>query len=296
MMIRHMLWKAAGGVYCLGGSPPPPPNYAPMAASSDYAANLGYTAANNQLAFQQQVYNNNLPMVKQAQQAMVAQANQQTAMSQQAQQIAADANQQYQTLGKPLEAQMATDAGNMGSVAQQNTAAGTAVSDVKQQSASTQASMQRNMASMGVNPNSGEFASMSNSNAINNAAMSAGAATNARTNAFNSGLQAKAAAASYFSGKNATSFNGINTATNAGNAGSAAMSGASTAGLAGAQLMNSGYGAQMSAAGLGLQAASNNANFANMGYSNAMSGFNAQQQQIGQIAGMAGMAMGTPGF
>jgi hypothetical protein len=289
----HLSTLRIGRNVCfLGGSPPPPPDYSSTAAATQYAADMAYKSASEQMAFQRQVYDDNKPMVAQARAAMARQADQQYAMTAQAQLQAADSWDTYNKYGKPLEAEMATNAQNAGSVAQQDVAAGRAVTDVNQQSANQRDQMNRSMSSMGVNPNSGRFAAMNNANAINSAAMAAGGATNARTQAYNQGMATKAGAAGYFSGKGTSALQGVQVATSAGAAGNAAMSGAATASLAGAQMMNTGFAGQQSAAGVGMQGAMNQANMLNNSYQNQMSAYNADQAATGQLFQAAGMVAG----
>lgn len=120
--------------------------------------------------------------------------------------------------------------------------AGQAIADVNQAFGIQQQALQRNMTRMGVNPNDGKFAAMSNQNAIAAAAAQANAANKTREAALLEGLQLKTGVANMMQGYPAQSM----AATSAGAGfGGLGLSTVNT-GLAG---MNSGWGAAGQMAG-----------------------------------------------
>lgn len=78
--------------------------------------------------------------------------------------------------------------------------AGQAIADVNQAFGAQQEALQRNMTRMGVNPNDGKFAAMSNQNAIAAAAAQANAANKTREAARAEGIQLKSNVANMLSG------------------------------------------------------------------------------------------------
>jgi hypothetical protein len=169
---------------------------------------------------------------------------------------------QYQQTFRPIEQKMAAEAMDYGSAADQERQAGSAVSDVRQQSAIARGISARAMASMGVNPNSGRFASTEAGNTLRESAMAAGGANNARTLARDKGIGLRAGAAAF--GRNqvntAGQMTGLAGASGGGavNAGNAGM----MAGLPYANFQAGGYASGMQAAGIGQSAANANASLA----------------------------------
>lgn len=97
--------------------------------------------------------------------------------------------QRYMDNVAPVENQFYKEALDYGGEADQNAAAGEAVSDVRQQSAITRKANDRTMASMGINPNSGRFASQDRMAQLLEMAAAAGGATKARKTQRDTGIQ-----------------------------------------------------------------------------------------------------------
>lgn len=93
---------------------------------------------------------------------------------------ARDDRDRYQRMFQPIEDRMAADALTYDTPERRAQAAAEAVADVRQQSALAQAARERNLASMGVNPNSGRFAAEDRRAASGEALASAGASNIAR--------------------------------------------------------------------------------------------------------------------
>lgn len=96
---------------------------------------------------------------------------------------------QYMSSVMPVQRQFYQEALDYGGLADQERAAGQAVSDVRQQYAIQKGINDRSLASMGVNPNSGRFAAADRAAELAAMAASAGGATKARTTARDTGIQ-----------------------------------------------------------------------------------------------------------
>jgi anti-sigma28 factor (negative regulator of flagellin synthesis) len=92
-----------------GSAAPPAPNYAPMQAASDYAADKAYAAADNDLAFRKQVYEDSKPREQQLYELANQVAQQQIGIADANEGRAAQQWQQHQTTFRPLEEQMALE-------------------------------------------------------------------------------------------------------------------------------------------------------------------------------------------
>lgn len=96
---------------------------------------------------------------------------------------------EYMTSIMPVQRKFYQEALDYGGLADQERAAGQAVSDVRQQYAVQKGINDRNLASMGVNPNSGRFADSDRTAQLMAMAAAAGGATKARTGARDTGIQ-----------------------------------------------------------------------------------------------------------
>ena len=96
---------------------------------------------------------------------------------------------QYMSSVVPVQNKFFQEALDYGGAADQERAAGQAVSDVRQQYAIQKGMNDRALASMGVNPNSGRFASADRASELAAMAAAAGGATKARTLARDTGIQ-----------------------------------------------------------------------------------------------------------
>lgn len=96
---------------------------------------------------------------------------------------------QYMTEIVPVQSKFYKEALDYGGEADQARAAGLATSDVRQQYAVQKGINDRNLAAMGVNPNSGRFASADRAAELAAMAAAAGGASKARTTARDTGIQ-----------------------------------------------------------------------------------------------------------
>jgi hypothetical protein len=95
----------------------------------------------------------------------------------------------YMNSVMPVQQKFYQEALDYGGAADQERAAGMATSDVRQQYGIQKGINDRNLASMGVNPNSGRFASADRAAELSAMAAAAGGATKARTTARDTGIQ-----------------------------------------------------------------------------------------------------------
>jgi hypothetical protein len=96
---------------------------------------------------------------------------------------------QYMTNVVPVQEKFFKEALDYGGLADQETRAREAVSDIRQQYGIQKGINERNLASMGVNPNSGRFAAADRAAELSAMAASAGGATKARNVARDTGIQ-----------------------------------------------------------------------------------------------------------
>jgi len=172
----------------MGKSNPPPPDYTPLAEASAEAARIQGGLGRDQLAFAREQYDRAAPMLEGvAQQQMQAQSEQ---MAQ-----ARDYYNYQRDTYRPLEQSIVADANNFNTEAYRQEMAGKAAADTGRAFGISQQQNQRAMSSMGVNPNSGRFAGMQQASGLQQAAVSANAQTNARTQAQQMGYARKLDAA-----------------------------------------------------------------------------------------------------
>jgi hypothetical protein len=134
-----------------GKSQPDPPDYSQLAGASKESAEIMARLGQQQLDFSKQQYQDMLPF-------MTGIAGDQRAMMKQQMDQAQDYYRYQQDTFRPLEQQMVEDARSYNTDAKREQLAGQAAADAGRAFATTQAASQRNMASMGVNPNSGRYA------------------------------------------------------------------------------------------------------------------------------------------
>lgn len=197
-------------------SNPAPPDYTPLAEASAEAAKIMGDLGQQQLDFAKLQYEQNSPILKEI-------ANMQMAAQQQQMDQAQEYYQYQIDTFRPLEQQLVADAQNFNTEAYRDQVASRAAADAGRAFGISQAQNQRAMAAMGVNPNSGRFASMNAATGLQQAASRAAAMTGARTQAEQMGYArqldaaglgrglAGASAAAYAGATNAGSQGGINT-------------------------------------------------------------------------------------
>jgi hypothetical protein len=230
------------------------PDMSGVAAANEASARLAKDAADNDLAFRQQQYADLKPSLQNSLDVAAEASRQQAALAKQAQGRSDEQWNYYTDTFQPVERQMVAESMNYGSAADQEQQAGNARADVTKAFGAQRQAADRQLTAMGVNPNSGKFASANRITDIAQAAQTASAMTGARTAARDKGISLRAGAASF--GRNMTNTAGQNLGQAVG-AGSAA---AGTAGagigtnLGAAQYVSGGYGAQMNAANTGISA------------------------------------------
>ncbi len=197
-------------------------------------------------------------------------AQQQLATSKQNDAISNDYWNYQKNTFRPLEAGIAADAQNYDATARSDQAASKAMADMESQFGNEQAQQQRAMTRMGVNPNSGRFASMSTQMGMAEAAAKAGAASKARDNIELQGYARKMDAANMGRGL--------------------ASSQATSAGVA----LNAGNSA-VNSAGVPLTQANNAMATMGQGFGTAIQGNNSAGNLYGQAAQIAGKDNGLMG-
>lgn len=183
----------------------PAPDYSAVAQASKEAAELMAKLGYDQMDEARRQYDTMLPMVERVTNSQLelgeraaANADWQLAMQQDAtdRQLAimeetADQGRDYfdymKNTFRPLEEQMVQDAKDYNTDAEFERQAGQAAADVASRSGIERDANERQMAAMGVNPNSGRFQAGNQQSALLSAGMGAGAMNQARQNASNIG-------------------------------------------------------------------------------------------------------------
>jgi len=164
------------------------PDYAPLAAASAQAADKMTALGEKQLAFSQQQYDENAPLMKDIG------LQQKLAMEQQLAQGKDYYDYQKETY-RPVEKGIVADALAFDTDAYRNQLATQAAADSGLAFGRTRQATERAMASMGVNPNSGRFQGIGSQAALGQAAARAGAMTGTRERAQQTGYARKLDAA-----------------------------------------------------------------------------------------------------
>jgi hypothetical protein len=197
---------------------------------------------------------------------------------------------QYTSTFVPVEQRMVQEAMDYGSESDQERQAGQAVADIRTQGGIARENTARSMAAMGVNPNSGRFASGMRRMDIEEAGAAGSAANGARTMVRDKGISLRAGAAAF--GRNQVNAAGqmAGVSSGAGSAGVGSANASANAGLPMAQFASGGTGNAINAAGVGVSG--NNALMGAMssdyraGVSSDSSGFG------GMLAGLGGIGQG----
>lgn len=184
---------------------------------------------------------------------------------------------------RPLEVQSAKEAADAGGESDQNRAAGRAVSDVRQQQVISRGISDRNLTSMGVNPNSTRFVAADKANDLKTTAMAAGGATNAREIARDKGITLRTGAVSTGRGMQNLAAQTINQGSSFGT-GAASVTNANVgSGINSAGVMGNGY---TTSGNLNASAGS----MLNTAYGNKLAAYNADDNSglysaLGSVAG-----------
>lgn len=125
--------------------------------------------------------------------------------------------ERYNTLFKPIEDRMVSDAANYDTPEAQAKAAAEAKADVMSSAAQGQQQNQRQMASMGIDPRSGRYAGIDRGTDLSTALASAGAQNNAREQVKATGMALREGVANFGRGNTATAAQQVGLGLNAGN-------------------------------------------------------------------------------
>ena len=173
---------------CCGDSP----DYDAVAASNAQAASYAKDAADQDLAFRRQVYNEQRPRLEEMYGLSAEAARRQLDSQAEADSWARQQHQFWNDTYRPMELQSVREAMEAGGAADQERAAGYAAADMRRQQAISQGMAERAMQSIGVNPNSGRWQGGQRANNLAMAASTAGAVTNAREGARDRGIALRA--------------------------------------------------------------------------------------------------------
>lgn len=245
-----------------GGSPSPDPRIGQAAVMS---AQTGQSA----LDFLIRGYEESKPRQEKIDQFSDELTRSQIDLSNLSAQTAKENAQRYKDKFVPVEDQYLDEVAALGGRADQARAAGAAAGDVESQSAMQRSIADRNLMSMGVNPNAGKFMAVNRANELMTMAARAGAMTSAREGARSKGIAARASAANLGRGFMADT----NAATGAA---IAAAGGAGNSAMTGNNYLTARQGAVGS------------------GYGTAMEGYGQQANILGQqYAADTGLAAGN---
>jgi hypothetical protein len=158
--------------------------------------------------------------------------------------------QRYNTLFKPIEDRMVSDAANYDTPEAQAKAAAEAKADVMSNASQAQQQNQRQMASMGIDPRSGRFAGVDRGTDLSTALASAGAQNSAREGVKATGMALREGVANFGRGATSTAAQQVGLGLQAGNSASGNQLGAENNWRANGQIMAQGFqGAQQGYAG-----------------------------------------------
>jgi hypothetical protein len=242
-----------------------PPDYAAMADATRYSVDMMREMSDRQMDFTERQYNEMSPGIQE--QARL----QNEAASEQLEQ-GREHSDFYQENYRPVEEGLIEDVNKFNEKGEQQRMATQAGADVEQQATAQRGATARQMASMGVNPNSGKFAGATKRGGLATAAVKSGAMTNSRERSRQLGYAKKLDVAGLGRG-----LTGASTAAYAGgvNAGNSSVGNA----MAPANFMQNGMGNAASTLG--------SASSANMSGSQAI--LNSQTSWANQQANQAGI-------
>lgn len=196
--------------------------------------------------------------------------------------------ERYNTLFKPIEDRMVSDAANYDSPEAQAKAAAEAKADVMSNASQAQQQNQRQMASMGIDPRSGRFAGVDRGNDLSTALASAGAQNGAREQVKATGMALREGVANFGRGATSTAAQQVGLGITAGNSASGNQLGAENNFRANGQIMAQGFQGAM-------QGYAGQASTLNQQYGNALQA-QGMDNQAAQAKGQAtGAIVGTIG-
>lgn len=268
-------------------SSPAAPDLSATAAATEKAAEYGYKAAGERLAFDKAIYDESTPYRTKLQQSAIDLAEQQKTIAADNQAFAKSQQDRYTDTFIPVEDQMVKDANEYGTEADQERGAGIASNQVQVQAAGQREAASRRLESLGIRPDSGAAVGANSSADVITAAASANAGNAARISARDKGIAMRTGVAAFGRGNTGAAVAANNTAITAGNSSTGQLTAATNAALPAAGLVDGGYGQQQAAASAASQGAIGYGGLLNTGYGIQMQGYN---------AGMAADAAGSAGM
>lgn len=206
------------------------------------AAQANAAVAKDALEFNKKVYEENKPRQAMIDELSKKIVDQQVAVGDVNQKQAQSQWDRFQSQFVPVEDQMVKDSMTIDNEANQETAAGDAGAQVSKSYQLAKGSMARNLASMGINPNSGRYLAATNSNDLMEAADKANAMNNARQIVRDKGIALRAGAANFGRNMPNTAAGAYGLTLNAGNNAVGNSSAGMNAANSNAAQMNSGFG------------------------------------------------------
>lgn len=250
------------------------------------AAIMQAQTGQNMLQFMQQAYAQQAPYQLQEMQDSNEVLQQDLATQKQQSDFAGQQMQRYETEFEPLQDKYVQQAENWDSTARENQVADQAAATVKTQGALAQQQSQRQMAAMGVNPNSGKFQGTSRAATLSTDLAAAGASNTARDQVRQQGLALEGSAINVGNGMQASGAQATGLGISAGSSGVQAGATGLSSFINGTSLMSSGYQGAMS--GYGGEASGLT------GLYNAQAGaWEQQQQQNNSMMSGIGSVIGT---
>lgn len=242
-----------------------------IADASTYAADLQYDLGEKELAFNKEQYEYAKGITDKV---VGAQLDTMTETNRQAK----DYYDYMVANQRPVEDALNAEAMAAGGAADQERAAAEAGADTQAGISNARASRERELASMGVNPNSGRFAAGEQSNTVMEGAALAGSKNTARTNAKNLGYAKKLDVSGLYRGLAGASQGAYSTALSAGNSAVGNTNSTANLGMSGLQSANR---TTIGGANTALQGAT------------SIAGILQQNPQAEMMAGIGGNLMGA---
>lgn len=269
------LWGGGKG----GSAPDPNPGYIRSAEASEKVGMEQVALGRETLDFYKKQYEEIAPVLKQITDSEVAT---QTANKQRADEYAAYERDTF----RPLEKKLVKEAETYNTDAKREELARTASADVSQAFGVARGQQNRQLAAVGLRPDSNRFAALNNNLLVQEALGKAGAQNKARTDAEGLGYAKLQDAANMGRGlaSNASTAYGVSI-----NAGNSAAGNAQ----AGTNMMGQGYGAASGMYAAGANAYGTAGNIYGNEFNSRMQGYNAQQQAAGGFAKGVGSLIGT---
>lgn len=262
----------------MGDDAPAPPDYGPLQAASMYNADVARQNSQETLAWAREQYARNTAMLQPVIDDSLARAKVNDANA------AAD-RARYQSIYQPLEDDAVYDAQLYSSQAKQDEMAGKAAAQVSSAFQQSRAANQAKMESMGMDPTQVRSGALDAESRLAEASARASAATMARAQTEALGRSMRDNAINVGKGYPGQVAGAYGTAIQSGSqAASTALNNTQTASNAMGQAANW--------MGQSNQALMNGANMLNMGYSNALEGFKADQSASSGIGGILGSVAG----